>query len=218
MNFRSSPQQHPLISIAVDSCKGDGLFTQLMPLIQSRPLTITVAAVSATQIRVNVVPQPTENDKKANDQVGYSHSKEVAKIPDRAIQAFTTPLSLTGTPEEIDAELAQTLTKLTVLHVGLQQSFDAAVAVIRDSVKAIDERERLKREKDKANSKKPSAPKSDEKKPKEDAALPSLFTTQGQDPPAAVSADDAGTARPPNTEESASGDPNPTEERQHKSR
>jgi len=188
------------------------MFTQLMPLIQNRPLTITVAAVSATQIRVNVVPQPTENDKKANDQVGYSHNKEVAKIPDRAIQAFTTPLSLTGTPEEIDAELAQTLTKFTVLHVGLQQSFDAAAAVIRDSVKAIDERERLKKEKDKANSKKPSAPKPDEKKPSEDAALPSLFTTQGQDRPAAVSANDAGTTSAPKGDESVNVDPNQTEE------
>jgi PRTRC genetic system protein E len=182
------------------------MFTQLMPLIQNRPLTITVAAVSATQIRVNVVPQPTENDKKANDQVGYSHNKEVAKIPDSAIQAFTTPLSLTGTPEEIDAELAQTLTKFTVLHVGLQQAFDAAAAVIRDSVKAIDERERLKKEKDKANSKKPSAPKPDEKKPTEDAALPSLFTTQGQDRPAAVSANDAETKSALKNEESVSVD------------
>ena len=102
------------------------MFIELMPLIQNRPLTITVASVSASQIRVNVVPQATEKDKKANEQIGYSHAKEVAKIPGEAIQGLTTPLSLTGTPEEIDAELANTLTKFTSLHVELQTSFDAA--------------------------------------------------------------------------------------------
>ena len=51
-----------------------------MSLIQNRPLTITVAAVDATQIRVNIVLRLTERDKKANEQVGYSHAKEVAKI------------------------------------------------------------------------------------------------------------------------------------------
>ena len=173
------------------------MFTQLMPLIQKRSLTITVAAVSGTQIRVNVVPRPTESDKKANDEIGHSHAKEVAKIPDTAIQALTTPLSLTGTPEEIDAKLAQTLTEFTSLHVGLQQTFDTAAATIKDAVRAIDERERLKREKDKAASKKPSAPKPEERKQTADAALPSLFTTQGADQPGAVSANDIGPASVP---------------------
>ena len=169
------------------------MFTELMPLIQNRALTITVAAVDATQIRVNVVPQCNENDKKANDQIGHTHSKEVAKIPDEAIQGLTTPLSLTGTPQELDADLVSTLTKFTALHAGLQQSFETAAAAIRDSVKAIDERERLKREKDKANAKKPAVPKAEETRLNEKATLPSLFTTQGENRPAAVSANDAPT-------------------------
>jgi PRTRC genetic system protein E len=178
------------------------MFTELMPLIQNRALTITVAAVDATQIRVNVVPQSNENDKKANDQIGHTHSKEVAKIPDEAIQGLTTPLSLTGTPQELDADLVSTLAKFTALHAGLQQSFETAATAIRDSVKAIDERERLKREKDKANAKKPAAPKAEEKRPTEEATLPSLFTTQGENRPAAVSANDAPTL--PEKEASAS--------------
>lgn len=165
------------------------MFTELMPLIQNRPLTITVAPVGEQQIRVNVIPQATEKDKKANNQVGHSHSKEVAAIPEKAINGLTTPLCLTGTPQEIDAELANTLTKFTSLHVGLQQSFDSAANAIGASVKAIDERERLKKEKDKA-SKKPAMPKAEEKKPDE-GALPLLWTTQGQNTPAAVSANDA---------------------------
>src|SRR5207248_3227985 len=136
------------------------------------------------------VPQPTEKDKKANEQIGYLHSKEVAKIPEEAIQGLTTPLSLTGTPEEIDAELANTLTKFTSLHVELQTSFDAAVAAIKESVKTIDERERLKKEKNSAAGKKYGQSKTEEKKQTEETALPLLFTTQSQSQPEAVSAND----------------------------
>jgi len=167
------------------------MFTELMPLIQNRPLTITVASVSDRQIRVNVVPQVIENDKKANGQIGHSHSKEVAPIPEKAIKGLTTPLCLTGTPEEIDAELASTLTNFTSLHAGLQQSFNSAATAIGASVKAIDERERIKKEKDKGNGKKPVAPKAEEKKATDEGALPLLWTTQSQSVPAAVSANDA---------------------------
>jgi len=163
------------------------MFTQLMPLIQNRALTLTVTAISTTEIRVNVVPQPSENDKKPNSEVAHSHEKEVAKIPEKAIRGLTTPLCLTGTPEEIDAELKNTLTQFTALHQGLQQSFDGAATAIKEAVKAIDERERLKREKDKANSKKQTPAKAEEQKPVEDAALPLLFTTQGEKQPAAAS-------------------------------
>jgi PRTRC genetic system protein E len=183
------------------------MFTQLMPLIQNRALTLTVAAVSPTEIRVNIVPQPKESDKKANDEIGYSHSKEVAKIPEEALRGLTTPLCVTGTPEEIDAQLVETLSKFTSLHVGLRQSLDAAAAVIKESVKAIDERERLKKEKAKANSTKPAAPKAEEeKKQAEDTALPLLFTTQGQRAEA-VSANDKPNASGP-TSAGSPGDQN----------
>jgi len=164
------------------------MFQELMPLIQNRPLTITVAAVGGAEIRVNVVPQPTDKDKKANDQIGYSHNKEVAAIPEEAIRGLTTPLCLTGTPQEIDAELVNTLTNFSNVHAGLQHNFDAAAAAIRDSVKAIDERERIKKEKDKANNKKLAPAKAEDKKP-EDAGLP-LFTSDSPNPPAMVSAND----------------------------
>ncbi|HET6843510.1 MAG TPA: PRTRC system protein E [Candidatus Angelobacter sp.] len=169
------------------------MFTQLMPLIEKRPLTLTVAAISSTQIRVNVVPQPTDKDKKANAAIGHSHAKEVAAIPDEALQGLTTPLCLTGTPEEIDAQLVTALSGFTALHAGLQQSFDEAAATIKQACTAIDERERIKKEKDKgksaASSKTSDGKKDDEKKPAEEAALPLLFTTQAQ-APVAVSAGD----------------------------
>lgn len=168
------------------------MFSELMPLIQHRPLTLTIAAIDEKQIRVNVIPGKTEKDKAANKEIGHSHSKEVAPIPESAITALTTPLSLTGTPDEIDVQLTKTLTEFTALHVGLQNSFDTAANAIKKAVKEIDERERIKKEQDKAKNKKPEAAKADEKKntgPTEES-LPSLFTAP---PPSttAVSANDA---------------------------
>ena len=167
------------------------MFTELMPLLQNRPLTITVAPIGDQRIRVNVIPQATETDKKANTQIGHSHSKEVAPIPEKAIKGLTTPLCLTGTPAEIDAALVDTLNNFTSLHVSLQQSFDTAATAIGASVRAIDERERIKKETDKAKAgKKTTAAKAESKKQTEEPALPSLFTTGGQNLPAAVSASD----------------------------
>ena len=168
------------------------MFSELMPLIQHRPLTLTVAAIDDKQIRLNVVPQPAEKDKAANKQIGYAHNKEVAPIPESSIAALTTPLSLTGTPDEIDAQLARTLTEFTALHVGLQNTFDAAAGAIAKAVKEIDERERIKKEQDKAKHKKPEAPKSDEKKNTDanEEILPSLFSAPSTGP-TAVSANDA---------------------------
>ena len=101
------------------------MFTELMPLIEQRPLTITVAVFSGgRQIRVNVVPQDLEKDGRVNDKVGYSNKDKIAKVPDEAIKALTTPLSLTGTAEEIDAELAQALREFAESHVQLQKTVD----------------------------------------------------------------------------------------------
>lgn len=84
------------------------MFQDLMPLIQHRPLTLTIAAVDENQIRVSVIPGKTEKDKAANKEIGHVHSKEVAPIPESAIAALRTPLNLTGTPDEIDAQLTKT--------------------------------------------------------------------------------------------------------------
>src|SRR6266850_3560732 len=101
------------------------MFTELMPLIEQRPLTITVAVLNGgRQIRVNVVPQTLERDGKVNEKIGYSSKDKIAKVPDEAIKALTTPLSLTGSAEEIDAELAQALREFAESHVQLQKTVD----------------------------------------------------------------------------------------------
>lgn len=121
------------------------MFTELMPLIEQRPITITVAVLSGSrQIRVNVVPKTLEKDAQVNDKIGYSNKDKIAKVPDQAIKALTTPLSLTGTPEEIDAELAQTLREFADSHVRLQKTVDQAKEQIAEAVKAIEERDKNK--------------------------------------------------------------------------
>ena len=121
------------------------MFTELMPLIEQRPLTITVAVLNGgRQIRVNVVPQTLEKDGKVNDKIGYSSKDKIANVPDEAIKALTTPLSLTGTAEEIDAELAQVLREFAESHVQLQRTVDQAKQQIAEAVKAIEERDKNK--------------------------------------------------------------------------
>jgi hypothetical protein len=53
-------------------------------------------------------------------------------------------LSLTGTAEEIDQELAQTLKNFAESHVQLQETFDRAKEQIAEAVKAIEERDKNK--------------------------------------------------------------------------
>ena len=120
------------------------MFKELHPLIQNRALTITVAAIGGGKIRVNVVPQALEQDAKVNDQIGHSAKDKVATVPESAIAALTTPLSLTGSPEEIDAELTQSLSVFAESHVHLQQTLEAAKAQIASAIKAIQERDKSK--------------------------------------------------------------------------
>jgi PRTRC genetic system protein E len=68
--------------------------------------------------------------------------KSIAQIPESAIHALTTPLSLTGTPEEIDAELAQQLKAFVDSHLALQQSVNDAQQQIAEAVKAIGDRDK----------------------------------------------------------------------------
>ena len=120
------------------------MFRELIPLIENRPLSITVAVLTGGQIRVNVVPQQLDKDSKVNDKIGYSNKEKIAKVPESAINALTTPLSLTGTPEEIDESLPQALSNFAQSHVRLQNAVDDARKEIAEAVKATEERDKNK--------------------------------------------------------------------------
>jgi PRTRC genetic system protein E len=118
------------------------MFIELMPLIEKRAITITVAALKEGRIRVNVVPMALAEDGKTNENVGYSNKDKIVRIPESAVHALTTPLSLTGAPDEIDAQLAEQLKAFVDSHVTLQQSVDRAKQEIADAVKAVQERDK----------------------------------------------------------------------------
>lgn len=118
------------------------MFIELMPLIEKRTITITVAALKQGHIRVNVVPTALAEDSKLNEKISYSNKEKIAQIPESAIHALTTPLSLTGTPDEIDAQLADHLKAFVESHLALQQSVTRARQEIADAVKAVEERDK----------------------------------------------------------------------------
>jgi PRTRC genetic system protein E len=156
------------------------MFRELKNLLTNRALTITVASSANDQIRVNVVPHSRIEDKKANDQISYSHKSEVASVPDEAIKALTTPISITGTAEEIDEKFPAILTNYVESHVRLQDSLDRATSDIAAAVKAIDERNKAKT-KSKQGSKE-EKDKSQEQETKKNESLPLWWT----DPSAAA--------------------------------
>ena len=98
------------------------MFRELMPLIDNRPLSITVAALGAGRIRVNVIPQAPDKDSKTR-RSGYSSKQKIAKVPESAIHALTTLLSLTGTPDEVDEGLAQALYQESLKAYPTKESF-----------------------------------------------------------------------------------------------
>jgi hypothetical protein len=46
------------------------MFIELMPLIEKRAITITVAALKDGHVRVNVVPAALAEDRKVNEKTG----------------------------------------------------------------------------------------------------------------------------------------------------
>ena len=158
------------------------MFTELKPLIESRPLTITVASLADGRIRVNVIPQALPKDAEVNSAIKYSQKNEVAEVPQSALKALTTPLSLTGTPEEIDAALPQALLQYSETHLHLQQTLDQAKTQISEAVKAIDEREKAKAKSKAGTGKASDKHANGQEKPKsDDVGLLPLWRAQPQE-------------------------------------
>ena len=67
------------------------MFQELMPLLAQRILLLTLSRVSDEEISVNVIPKPLKSDQQDDD------------------AALTTPLSVTGTPKELDEQLPTTI-------------------------------------------------------------------------------------------------------------
>ena len=83
------------------------MFKELLPVLRDRAVLLTVTLVDADQIRVNIVPK---------------------KLKDGDNDALTTPLSITGTAEDLDAELSTTIISFVGSHLQMKNALDKAKA------------------------------------------------------------------------------------------
>lgn len=112
------------------------MFIELMPLLAQRTVLITVARENDTTLRVNVLP------KRANDSENA---------------ALTTPLSFTGTPEELDRDFARELAAYVDAHQRLGSTLAEAKVTMEAAAKAAEEEAKRKAE-ERRKSKTPSPP------------------------------------------------------------
>jgi PRTRC genetic system protein E len=83
------------------------MFKELAPYLRQRAVLLTVTSIEEDQIRVNVIPQ---------------------KLKDGENAALTTPLTVTGTAEELDRDLPVTLVDFVSAHLQLKNTLDRAKA------------------------------------------------------------------------------------------
>ena len=111
------------------------MFVELMPLLAGRTVLITVAKVDDKTLRVNVIPQAR---------------------PTRT-RLSTTPLTYTGPPEELDAELGKHLAGYVQTHQQTASTLAEAKATMEAAAKAAQEEAKRKAEERKKATVKPPA-------------------------------------------------------------
>jgi PRTRC genetic system protein E len=99
------------------------MFKELVPILRSRAVLMTATALDDDQIRVNVVPK---------------------KMKDGDHDALTTPLSVTGTAEELDTQLAATLVGFVASHLQMKNALEKAKADMDVATKAAQAEARAK--------------------------------------------------------------------------
>jgi PRTRC genetic system protein E len=99
------------------------MFKELAPYLRQRAVLLTVTHIEEDQIRVNVIPQ---------------------KLKDGENAALTTPLTVTGTAEELDRELPATLVNFVSSHLELRNTLDRAKAEMDAAAKTAQAEARSK--------------------------------------------------------------------------
>ena len=98
------------------------MFVELMPLLAGRTVLITVAKVDDKTLRVNVIPHGKADDN----------------------PALSTPLTYTGPPEELDAELGKHLAGYVQTHQQTASTLAEAKATMEAAAKAAQEEAKRK--------------------------------------------------------------------------
>jgi PRTRC genetic system protein E len=105
-----------------------------MPLLAGRTVLITVAKVDDKTIRINVIPTLAKADENT---------------------ALCTPLTYTGPPEELDAELGKHLAGYVQTHQQTASTLAEAKATLEAAAKAAQEEAKRKAEERKKATQKP---------------------------------------------------------------
>ena len=150
------------------------MFVELMPLLKERTLLITVARVEE-KVKVNVIP---------------------AKVREGEDHAFTTPLSLTGSAEELDSELGRHLASYVDSHLALGSTLAEAKAEMDAAAKAARQKVKTTQQASKPD---PVAKKDESPGPATPAAetTPSLFAAeQNAEPTTQAAETEGGNAKP----------------------
>jgi PRTRC genetic system protein E len=99
------------------------MFKELAPYLRQRAVLLTVTHLEEDQIRVNVIPQKLKEGENA---------------------ALTTPLSVTGTVEELDRDLPSTIVDFVASHLQLKNTLDRAKAEMDAAAKTAQAEARTK--------------------------------------------------------------------------
>jgi PRTRC genetic system protein E len=112
------------------------MFVELMPLLAGRTVLITVAKLDDRTLRVNVIPALAKADENP---------------------ALTTPLTYTGPPEELDAELGKHLAGYVQTHQQTASTLAEAKATMEAAAKVAQEEAKRKAEERRKAIQKPPA-------------------------------------------------------------
>jgi PRTRC genetic system protein E len=99
------------------------MFKELAPYLRQRAVLLTVTHIEVDQIRLNVIPQ---------------------KLKDGENAALTTPLTVTGTADELDRDLPATLVNFVSAHLELRNTLDRAKAEMDAAAKTAQAEARSK--------------------------------------------------------------------------
>ncbi|MBB6144298.1 PRTRC genetic system protein E [Silvibacterium bohemicum] len=99
------------------------MFQELAPVLRHRAILMTITPTKDDQIRVNVLPR---------------------KLKDDENNALTTPLTVTGTVEELDADLGRTLVEFVGAHLQLKNTLAQAKADMDAAAKTAQAEARAK--------------------------------------------------------------------------
>lgn len=99
------------------------MFKELLPYLRQRAVLLTVTHLDEDQLRVNVIPK---------------------KLKEGENEALTTPLSITGTAEEVDRDLPSTLVSFVSSHLQLKNSLEKAKAEMDAAAKTAQTEARAK--------------------------------------------------------------------------